>query len=172
MQQTYKLKRVFNLFNPLYIALIAIFLGVFTLIDIPRIIDGEILVTIAVIPVVLVTYCGYIIHISAREFTVKNKEITFCERRGRPNKHGITRGITIVVEYSVYKIENIEFLQNVIEKSFDVGHIVFSGKAFVHSDDTDYELEPPKKFKIYGIQNFKEFKEQYKDYFIEPTEAV
>ena len=61
------------------------------------------------------------------------------------------------VSYSVSEIKEIQFHQNVIEKTFNVGHISFSGKAtFTAKRDID-RIKEKDTFIIYGIKNFSDF---------------
>ncbi len=164
MEKVYKLHRLWNIFNP------PVHKDLFILIPL--------IIAFALLHVVEKAYSPYV-YISAgiaalilAEWRILRhcpKSLTFCgqdflftnnvylpPRIPFGHIHGIG---WLKVQYRISDIQNLTFQQNELEKLFDVGHIVFSGKvSFEAKRDMD-RIKVPDEFRIYGIKHFTEFKE-------------
>ncbi len=158
---TYKLNRLFNIFDPrvyknlllanVLLAVVAIVSFFYQKMSLP-----------AVISTVVVTDIIFIISQLLNNPKKFHTDTNNVEFNSFVNV-GIGRHVRWVkVSYSVSDITELKFHQNAIEKMFDVGHITFKGNATFTAKQRYTDRIPDKNsFTIYGIKDFTLFKSRY-----------
>lgn len=101
-----------------------------------------------------------------KELTVCGKDLLFTETihmGGRLISFGTRSrsGRWMKVHYRVSAVQTLTLEQNQLEKRYDVGHITFSGNTSYEVENGFLRTTVPDTFRIYGIQNFTEFKKHF-----------
>jgi len=65
------------------------------------------------------------------------------------------------VDYDMVGLKDVEFSQNRIEKFFGVGNIKFSGAVYFEAKRYADRIKPKSNFSIYGIPEFSKFIEEF-----------
>lgn len=178
MGNVYKLNRLWNIGNPrMMLAHLLFFAFVLLFVHLPT--GGQIEAhSELIIPVAIVwvyfewqTFSG-----CPKTLTVLDRNLIFTVKAQRPfgftvgpfrigRAHGLPR---LKAQCHVSNIDDLTFRQSVVEKWFDVGHIVFTGKATVKAKQNADRIPLPDRFRIYGIRHFSEFSDYLKATIGEP----
>jgi len=159
-----KLCRVFNIFNKRNYKTLWISAPVFLIFIIWGWISGKTPPGISIPSVLLAYFISLLIMMiySPKRLVLYDDCAKFCDFVNMPPKHGTHRGyFPLKVQYYISDISETEFHQTPIEKLFNAGHVVISGKVtFEAKRDLD-RIKVQDKYYIYGIRNFSEFKKEF-----------
>lgn len=162
-----KLKRVFNLFrmeSMMFLLIIVLFLS-FSVISS----DDKVVSCLSII-FAFVCFLSFIPMAYCKKMNIEKGKITYIKRvlRKKMSDSGFSIGVrrgnnTVKALHIVMDIEKIEFKQNMIEKIFNTGHIIFIGKTDIVHEDCVL-LPRIEKHRIYGIPNFDGFCQELGEY--------
>ena len=162
-----KLNRLFNIFNFKYYKTAAIFNGLLILILVfSRINDPYVNYYLSKMDVAVIVAVNLIMLVTTilncpKKFFFDGSKFEFEEResvRVYPGKGGLR---WVKVSYCVREITGVEFRQNPIEKMFNVGRVLFSGKATYTANRYVDRINERDTFIICGIKNFDKFKKRF-----------
>ena len=157
---TFRLNRFFNIFNPKVYKFLIVLNGILLVWGIYLISANKqsVCVYIASIAFGNIIAATTMVFHCPKTIVISKEMVKFEDYINMRPEHIHRNGFWwLKVSYSVSEIKEIQFHQNVIEKTFNVGHISFSGKAtFTAKRDID-RIKEKDTFIIYGIKNFSDF---------------
>lgn len=168
MGTTYKLNRLWNIFNTHAQITLAAYLAVMMVYAVVKLAQKSFrpAVDLGTMAIVLLIIECYILLRQPKKLTVLGKDLLFTKvlyiepRILFAHIHGLGH---LKVHFHVSNLQNLTFYQTRLEKVFDMGHITFSGDTnFEAKRDMD-RIRVPDTLRIYGIRNFTEFKKHFEE---------
>ena len=159
-----KLKRIFNLFNPIIwkeagiiYGFCAIFLVILYFVGAS---DGDHTILqlgvflIVTFPIVL----GVMLFSAPKKLMYDEKGVRFSVYQ---SVRVFKNNRLVKVDYDIVGLKDIQFSQSKFEKLFGFGHISFSGAVYFEAKRYADRIKPKSNFSIYGIPEFSKFIEEF-----------